>query len=169
MIRCNRGPAQSGQQPSIQEKYQNYSLAFLPGLVADGLAEKLPGIMANNPKTPEIIGGNIILHVGSVILAFYKGARQGGGNLLKVQTFTGINKKAVGFGFYSTPDGLKVDVETVEDGYTRETYSILLPDTIAHPMHNMLAKLYFLMEKLYKSGVVRNDELLSEFTTALQK
>ncbi len=158
----------SRKNAGLYSKVEDYfSPSFFPMLVADGLAQRLPNELANNPLLVEYDTGIFVIHVGSVKLALYRGLAKGDENLFSIQLISMEGRNCTGMSFYTTPNGLQVEYTFVTPHHGPERFTMMLPDTKQHPLNQQLMRLYPLVAKAM-SYVVVTPEMLEEISLVLK-
>jgi hypothetical protein len=132
-----------------REVDKHFSSAFMPMLVAGGLAVALPKELTDNPPMPELDGECLAIDVGSVKLALYRGLGRNGSDLFSVQLFSNQNQGTIGMAFYTTPQGLEVEYTSMTPRRGPDRFMIKLAGTAGHPLKVILDKLYHPVRREY--------------------
>lgn len=153
-----------GQNDGVYDQAEvDHDHAFLPRLIANGLAAELAYTLGNACLLPEYTdeGSAVgVLHAGSIKLALYDNYEEKGRPQFVIQTLTAVvregNAEGVSLFFFHNPTGDLLVEFTAMVGHGNsepKRFELSLPNTRLHPLNVMLGELRPIVAGIFKNGV----------------
>jgi len=130
----------------------NFSTYFLPMLVVNELANKLPEELRTKPLLKETGENALVIHIGSVKLVYYPKD-----SWFSVQLMATQEKDGIAISFYYDNEGLSVEYTSVTKFRGPDRFVMPLPNTYDHQLHRQLGALCYIVRRIHYHDGDIND------------